>query len=99
MRMWPPYRTVGASLLWAVVVGFICQLTVPMVLASAGLERAALYSIWPGLLPIVWTTRGWFAGITPLGYVMMISINTVIYALPFFVMWRIIAKRYTNQLS
>ena len=38
-----------------------------------------------GIVPIVWVTGGWFAGISPLGYVLMFSINTLVYGLVVFV--------------
>jgi|SRR3954469_12451800 hypothetical protein len=68
-------------MLVSLLVGFVLQLLIPGVLSKLGYPRAALLSIWPGLLPILWATGGWFAGIAPAGYVVMFSINTIVYGL------------------
>ena len=68
---WSPNSTVGASLLWAAGLGFVLQIAIPFALSRLGFNRAALFSIWPGLLPIVRLTGGFFAGLTPIGYVML----------------------------
>jgi hypothetical protein len=79
-KLWPPTKSRKLSILWAFVVGFILQIALPVLLSALGAKRAALLAIYPGLLPILWATGGWFAGISPLGYVVMFSVNTVVYA-------------------
>jgi hypothetical protein len=54
--------------------------------------------MYPGLLPILWATGGWFAGITPLGYVILYSINTVSYAILMFAAFRL-CKVLNNRCS
>ena len=66
------------------VIALVLETIVPFALAKLGFERAALLSIWPGLLPIAWATGGFFAGITPFGYLLMYSINTLVYGAPIF---------------
>jgi predicted permease len=79
-RVWPPTKTRKVSILWAFVFGFVLQIALPVLLGALGAKEAALFAIYPGLLPILWATGGWFAGIAPLGYVLMFSVNTVVYA-------------------
>ena len=98
-RWWPPTRSTKASLLWALILGFVLQIAVPYVLNALGAERAALLSIYPGLFPIVWVTGGWFAGISPLGYVLMFSINTLVYGLVVFVGLRTCAYATGNTVE
>ena len=78
-RLWPPTKNRKLSILWALVLGFVLQMALPVLLGVLGAKRAALFAIYPGLLPILWATGGWFAGIAPLGYVIMSSVNTVFY--------------------
>jgi hypothetical protein len=67
--------------LWAFGFGFVLQIALPSLLAMAGAQRAALFAMLPGLLPILWATGGWFASIAPMGYVLMFTVNTLVYAL------------------
>ena len=78
-KLWPPTKNGKLSVLWALVFGFVLQLALPAVLIALGSKGAALLAIYPGLLPIIWATRGWFAGISPQGYVVMYIINTLVY--------------------
>jgi hypothetical protein len=73
-------KTRKRMILSALAIGFVLQIAIPM-LALVGLQRAAIWSILPGFYPILLATRGWFAGISPLGYVLMCSINTIAYGL------------------
>ena len=77
-RYWPPMKTFGLSAFWAIVIGFLLQLAVPFALPGLGLEKAQLI-VNPGLLIIVRSTGGWPAGISPLGYVFIFAVNTLIY--------------------
>jgi hypothetical protein len=79
-KIWPPTRTWRRSILWSLSCGFVLQIAVPTILALLGAQRAALFAMLPGLWPILWATGGWFAGISPLGYLLMYSINTLAYA-------------------
>ena len=79
-RIWPPTKNWKLSLLWSLVCGFLLQIAVPSLFAILGDPRAALFAMLPGLWPILRATGGWFAGISLLGYVIMFSINTLIYA-------------------
>ena len=72
-------RSRGVSILWSLVFGLAIQFLLPVSLALLGSPKAALLAMYPGLLPIIWATGGWFAGITPLGYVILYTINTVAY--------------------
>lgn len=83
--------------LCALVLGFVLQIAIPMMLVLVGLQRAAIWSILLGFYPILRATRGWFAGITPLGYVLMCSINTIAYGL--LVLGVLIAIRACNARS
>ncbi len=76
---WPPTKDCKLSVLWAVVFGFVLQFVLPVVLIALGSKGAALLAIYPGLLPILWATRGWFARISPEGYAVMYIINTLFY--------------------
>ena|ERR1700680_3386936 len=80
-RLWPPTKTLKVSILWALCLGFVLQLTLPSLLAILGAQRAAWIAMLPGLLPILWATGGFFAGIAPFGYALMYSVNTFVYAL------------------
>ena len=77
-KYWPPMKTFGLSAFWSIGFGFLLQLAVPFVLPGLGLEKAELI-LNPGLLIIVWSTGGWFAGISPLGYVFVFAVNTLTY--------------------
>ena len=77
-KCWPPMKTFGLSTFWAVVFGFLLQLVVPFALPGLGLEKAELI-LNPGLLIIVRSSGGWFAGISPLGYVFVFAVNTLTY--------------------
>jgi hypothetical protein len=79
-RLWPPTKSRKLSILWAFVFGFVLQIALPLLLGALGAKRAALFAIYPGLMPILWATGGWFAGITALGYVLMFAVNTFVYA-------------------
>jgi hypothetical protein len=81
VKIWPPTRNWKLSLLWSLVCGFLLQIAVPSLFAILGAPRAALFAMLPGLWPILWATGGWFAGITPFGYFVMYSINTLAWAL------------------
>ena len=83
-KFWPPTKSCRLSILWAFVLGAVLQIALPVVLAELGFNDAALFAIYPGLLPIIWATGGWFAGIAPLGYVILCGVNTVVYALLIF---------------
>jgi hypothetical protein len=87
-RLWPPTKSCRLSILWAFALGAVLQIAVPLVLAKLGLHHAMLFAIYPGLLPIIWATGGWFAGITPLGYVILCSVNTMVYVLLIFILLR-----------
>jgi hypothetical protein len=80
-RLWPPTKTWRLSILWSLGFGFVLQIALPSLLAVLGAQRAAWFAMLPGLLPILWATGGFFAGIAPLGYVLMYAINTIMYAL------------------
>ena len=80
-KCWPPTKSTKLSLVWAIFLAFPLQIALPFVLNALRAKSAALLSIYPGLLPIVWATGGWFAGITPAGYALMFGINTVVYSL------------------
>jgi hypothetical protein len=75
-----PTRSWGISALWALPIGIVLQWTIPLLFEFLGCKGCVLASIYPGLLPIIWATRGWFAGISPAGYVVMRSVNTLFYA-------------------
>jgi len=77
-KYWPPMKTFGLSAFWSVVFGFLLQLAVPFALPGLGLGKADLI-LSPGLLIIVRSTGGWFAGISPLGYVFVFAVNTLTY--------------------
>ncbi len=79
-KLWPPTKSCPLSICWAVVFGAILQLVLPAVLIALGSKGAALLAIYPGLLPIIWATRGWFVGISPEGYAVMCTINTLFYS-------------------
>lgn len=79
-NLWPPSKTCKLSILWSLVFGFVLQIALPVLFSTIGAKRIALFAMLPGLLPILWATRGWFAGIAPLGYILMFSINTLVYA-------------------
>jgi len=79
-KVWPPARNWKLSILWSLACGFILQMAVPSLLQILGAHRAALYAMLPGLWPILWATGGWFAGISPEGYLILFSINTLVYA-------------------
>lgn len=97
-KLWPPTKTFRVSLLWALFCGFILSIAVPIVLAVVGFKDAALISIYPGLFPIIWATKGWFAGISPAGYLLMFFINTLVYGLPSLLAFRTCA-RTSNHLA
>ena len=78
-KLWPPTKSRKLSVFWALVFGFVLQLALPVVLIALGSKGAAILAIYPGLLPILWTTRGWFARISPQGYAVMYIINTLFY--------------------
>jgi hypothetical protein len=77
-KYWPPTKTFGLSVLWAVIVGFLVQFAIPFALPGLGLQKAELI-VNPGLLIIVRSTGGWFAGISRLGYVFIFAVNTIMY--------------------
>ena len=79
-KIWPPTKSWKRSILWAISAGFVLQIATPAVLQVIGWQRAALYSMLPGLWPILWATGDWFAGITRIGYLLMYSVNTVAYS-------------------
>jgi hypothetical protein len=89
-RYWPPIKTFGLSAFWAVVFGFLFQFAVPFALPVLGLQKAELI-LNPGLLIIVRSTGGWFAGISPLGYVFIFAVNTLIYGVLLFCALRMCA--------
>jgi hypothetical protein len=80
-KLWPPTKSFKLSFLWAFIFGFVLQIALPLLLGVLGAKRAAMFAILPGLWPILWATGGFFAGIAPLGYLVMFSVNTVVYAL------------------
>jgi hypothetical protein len=86
--VWPPTGSRGASVLWAFLFGFVLQLIVPASLALLGFPKGALLAMYPGFLLILWATGGWFARISPLGYLILDSINTVAYARLVYVTFR-----------
>jgi hypothetical protein len=90
---WSPVVSVRGSVVWATVVGFVLQLLVPPVLAMYGFQNAAIWSLMPGLYPIIWLTGGWFEALTPLGYLLMLSINTLVYGYPFSILFRGLRNR------
>ena len=87
-RIWPPTKNWRLSVLWSLGCGLILQIAVPSLLQILGAQRAALYAMLPGLWPILWATGGWFAGISPVGYLVLFSINTFVYALLLFAGFR-----------
>jgi len=87
------WKLMGVAVLAAVVL----ETVLPMMLGKLGFERAAILSIWPGLLPIAWPTGGFFAGITPVGYLLMYSINTVVYGVPIFLLLFCCNKKRTAR--
>src|SRR5579864_2819566 len=90
-KIWPPTSTWKVSTLWSIGCGFILQVAVPSMLQILGAHRAALYAMLPGLWPILWATGGWFARISPVGYLVLFSINTLVYALLLFLGLRVCA--------
>jgi len=82
-RYWPPPKTRGLSIFWSVIFGFAFQLVLPALLAPLAGQRAALFAMLPGLWPILWATGGWFSSIAPMGYVVIYSVNTVVYGMIF----------------
>lgn len=60
--------------------GFLLQLAIPVSLSKLGFADATLWAIWPGLLPVLWLTGGWFAGLGPGGLAILIVVNTIVYA-------------------
>jgi hypothetical protein len=97
--LWPPTKTWRRSILWSVVFGFLVQLFLPAILVGLGGQRAAWFALLPGLLPILLATGGFFAGITWLGYVLMYTVNTIVYALLLFAGFRTCAclrRRYAK---
>jgi hypothetical protein len=56
----------------------VLETAIPLTLSRLGFENAAIYSVYPGFYPILWSTGGWFAGIAPLGYIIMYSINRMV---------------------
>jgi hypothetical protein len=96
-KVWPPTRSWKVSIPWSLGCGFILQIAVPSLLQISGAHRAAMYAMLPGLWPILWATGGWFAGISPVGYLVLFSINTLVYALLLFAGFRTCAclrRRY-----
>jgi hypothetical protein len=87
-KCWPPTKTWKLSIVWAIGLGFILQIAIPGAFALLGAHRVALFAELPGLLPILWATGGWFASISPVGYVVMFSINTLAYGLLLFAGFR-----------
>src|SRR5262249_41998334 len=79
--IWPPTKSIRLSCCWALILGFLFSVALPLLFAVAGFKDAALLAIYPGLLPIIIATRGWFVGISPVGYWLMFSINTLVYGL------------------
>jgi hypothetical protein len=86
---WPPTRSCGVSVVWALLIGFVLQLLVPAVFVALGSSNGALFAMYPGLLPILWATRGWFESLTLMGVVVLCGINTVSYAILTFVAIRL----------
>ncbi len=79
--VWPPTKSIRLSLCWALLLGFVLSIALPLILAVTGFKDAALFAIYPGLFPIIVATGGWFAGISVVGYLLMFSINTLVYGL------------------
>jgi len=75
----------GKQFLISFLLGFVLQILVPAVLTKMGFKKAALLSIYPGLLPILWATGGWFASVAPSGIAVMMTINTLVYGFLIFV--------------
>jgi hypothetical protein len=67
----------GKQFLISLSLGFVLQILVPAVLTKMGFKNAGLLSIYPGLLPILWATRGWFASLAPGGIAVMMT--TLVY--------------------
>jgi hypothetical protein len=80
-RPWPPTKSRKLSVLWALLFGFVLQIALPLFLVALGVKRLALFAMYPGFLPIIWSTHGWFAGISSLGYVLVFTVNTLGYAI------------------
>jgi len=78
-KYWPPAKSLALSIVWCLLLGFALQLVVPFLLIAIGLKDAAWLAWFPGLLPIICATGGWFASITPIGYVLIFAINTLVY--------------------
>jgi hypothetical protein len=82
----------------AFVVGFILQVAVPASLFLLGSVRAALWSMFPGLYPML-LTRRWFAAVTPVSYVLVCVINTAAYGAPVFGVLMAIRRCGARNLS
>jgi hypothetical protein len=80
-KYWPPTKSYRLSVAWSFIFGSVLQIALPLLLFALGAKQVALVAILPGLLPLTWVTRGWFAGIAPLGYALMFGINTIVYAI------------------
>jgi hypothetical protein len=70
----------------------------PWLFVAFGSTAGALLAMYPGLLLILWRTGGWFASITPLGYVIIYGTNTLSYALLIFAAFRL-CRFLTNRYS
>ena len=71
----------GQKLVWCFGLGFLLQFVVPVSLNFFGFKRTALWSIFPGLYPVLIATHGWFASVSPMGVVLLFGINTLVYAI------------------
>jgi hypothetical protein len=88
-KIWMPHDSTRSALVWFVVFGFLFQILVPVTLSVAGMKAAAWLAVYPRLLPIAWVTKGWFAGASAAGYVVMFTINTLVYSSLLFIGFRI----------
>jgi len=80
----------------AVLAALVLETVTPLVLSRLGFQNAAVYSIFPGFYPILWATHGYLQEIAPLGYVIMYSINTIVYGVPIYCLLACCYRRSTR---
>ena len=86
--VWPPTKSIRLSICWVLLFGFMLSIGLPLLLDVTGFKNAALFAIYPGLYPIIVATGGWFAGVSVVGYLLLFSINTLVYGLLVMVAFR-----------
>ena len=65
---------------WALAIGALFSLPIPWLLGLVGLAELGMFMLWPGLLPIVWATGGWFARLSVEGIAVMTGTNMLVYS-------------------